>query len=153
MRDRLGLDNGLATMLFRGQPASRSKSAPAENMRRAPRTRAVHRSARRRRMTLTAWRRSSPHVIVVLMLAYSPMHSFGSFGQCERRDGRRLREAAQVGMDAVQKRGSEVAVASPIPTANNLHLAMTPAIVALWSFITAASMWSLLRPAASRRSS
>jgi hypothetical protein len=29
-------------------------------------------------------------------------------------------------MDAIQKRGSEVAVASPIPTANNLHLAHDP---------------------------
>ena len=31
--DRLGLDNGLATMLFRSQLASRSNSMPAENMR------------------------------------------------------------------------------------------------------------------------
>ncbi len=47
--ERLGLDNGSATMLFRGQPASRSSSMPAENMTAAPRIKAAHRRARRRR--------------------------------------------------------------------------------------------------------
>jgi hypothetical protein len=64
--------------------------------------------------------------MVVLMLAYSPMRSFGSFGKCERREGRRPREAAQVAIDAIQKRGRELAVASLSPTASDLHLAHDP---------------------------
>jgi hypothetical protein len=57
----LELDNARTTVLFGGQPASRSNNRPAENMMAAPMTRAAHREASRRRKIFSARRRSSPH--------------------------------------------------------------------------------------------